>query len=213
MTTEKQHKELDAFYTKPEIAKRFVEHVNNILPLDDFDYVIEPSAGNGRILDYLPKHNRVGLDIHPEREDIIKQDFFKYQPPSNPLELQVSKVITIGNPPFGRSSKLAVEFFKHASTFSQAIAFIVPRSWEKHSLHKRLPSDWDLYWHAILPDASFTFKDQDYPVRCTAQLWLHKSYRTDLQDAHWDSWNQDVSQKDLNEIHSYYKEMGCYEKP
>lgn len=206
----KDHKELDAFYTKSEIAKRFVDKINSIIPMSEFDLVVEPSAGNGRILDHLPINNRVGLDIHPEREDITKQDFFTYQPPSNPLLFEVPKVLTIGNPPFGRSSKLAVEFFKHAATFSQAIAFIVPRSWEKYSLHRRLPSDWDLYWHSILPDASFTFKDEDYPVRCTAQLWLHKSYKPELQSAHWESWNDKVKESDLGEIHQYYKEMGCY---
>ena len=40
-----KEKDLDKFYTKPEIAKKFVDVVNQYFPLDDFDVVIEPAAG------------------------------------------------------------------------------------------------------------------------------------------------------------------------
>ena len=72
-----KEKDLDKFYTHPDIAKRFVDVVNQYFPLDTFDMVIEPAAGCGNILQYLPSSS-VGMDIEPEGSNIIKQDFFKY---------------------------------------------------------------------------------------------------------------------------------------
>ena len=52
---------LDKFYTHPDIAKRFVDVVNQYFPLDTFDMVIETTAGCGNILQYLPsKFSRNG---------------------------------------------------------------------------------------------------------------------------------------------------------
>ena len=69
-------KDLDQFYTAPEVAERFVGIVNGMFPLDEFDMVLEPSAGSGNILRHLPAGS-VGLDLEPMGEGIIKQDFFK----------------------------------------------------------------------------------------------------------------------------------------
>ena len=46
---------LDKFYTSTNIAKKFIDKINNICPLDTFDKIIEPSAGCGNILNFLPK--------------------------------------------------------------------------------------------------------------------------------------------------------------
>ena len=51
---EKKSKDLDKFYTNPDIAKKFVGIINTYFPLEKYDLVIEPSAGNGNILQYLP---------------------------------------------------------------------------------------------------------------------------------------------------------------
>ena len=72
-------KELDKFYTHPDIAKKFVDEINKMFPLDQYDLVVEPSAGSGNILQYLPE-NSVGLDLAPEGDGIIQQDFFEYDP-------------------------------------------------------------------------------------------------------------------------------------
>ena len=57
----------DKFYTKEEVAKMFVEEVDRIFPLGSFDEIIEPSAGSGSILKFLPEGS-VGYDIEPESE-------------------------------------------------------------------------------------------------------------------------------------------------
>ena len=68
-------KDFDKFYTHPEVAKRFVDTINKYAPLEGFDLVIEPSAGSGNILQYLPS-KAIGMDIEPEGDNIIPQDFF-----------------------------------------------------------------------------------------------------------------------------------------
>lgn len=89
------------------------------------DLFLEPSAGNGSFLNYL--NNYVALDIAPEDARIKKQDFLSYTP-------SITNFITIGNPPFGKRSKLAIEFFNKASEMSNVIAFIVPVSFMKWSV-------------------------------------------------------------------------------
>ena len=83
-----------------------------------------PFAGSGNILQYLPE-NSVGLDLAPEGDGIIQQDFFEYDPGYHPLMNNI-KIATIGNPPFGSGymNPLAKGFFNHAAKFSDLIAFI-----------------------------------------------------------------------------------------
>ena len=92
-------KDLDKFYTHPDIAKKFVDAVNQYFPLSNYELVVEPSAGNGNILQYLPSGS-IGLDIQPEGNNIIKQDFFEYTSPYHPLFNNIS-IACVGNPPFG----------------------------------------------------------------------------------------------------------------
>ena len=71
---------LDQFYTHPKISKRFVEKVDELYDLSKFDYVIEPSMGEGFIYDCLPKKNRVGLDIEKNHPDCLEGDFLEWKP-------------------------------------------------------------------------------------------------------------------------------------
>jgi hypothetical protein len=87
-------KDLDKFYTHPDIAKKFVDIIDNIFPLKNFDLILEPSAGNGNILQYLPE-NSIGLDIEPEAENIIKQDFFEYHSPYDPIFNNINKNVCL----------------------------------------------------------------------------------------------------------------------
>ena len=78
-------------------------------PFKDYDLILEPSAGEGAFLDYLPKSKSLGIDIDPKREDVIEHDFFEFS--TN------KKTLTIGNPPFGRKNKLSVEFLTMLQIF------------------------------------------------------------------------------------------------
>lgn len=180
--TMSRSKELDKFYTNPNIARQFVEIVNNLFPLNNFDLVIEPSAGSGNILHYLPKGS-VGLDLEPEADNIIKQDFFKYDPGYHPI-LNNIKIACVGNPPFGSGymNPLAKGFFNHAATFSELIAFIVPAKWSTSwKVQFQLDKSFNLYYSELLPKNSFILDGQPYDVPCCMQVWS-KVNRKDLID-------------------------------
>jgi len=123
-------KNLDKFYTHPDVAKKFVNVINDNFSLKDFDLIIEPSAGCGNILKHLPQ-NSLGLDLEPEGDNIIQQNFFDYESLYHPL-LNNIRIACVGNPPFGSGymNPLAKAFFNHAASFSELIAFIVPAKWQ-----------------------------------------------------------------------------------
>jgi len=164
--------DLDKFYTHPDIAKRFVDIINKLAPLDEFDMVIEPSAGSGNILQFLPD-TALGLDIEPENYGITKQDFFEYDINWSPLFNNI-KVACVGNPPFGSGymNPLAKRFFNHAGKFSTLIAFIVPAKWHTSwKVHKGLDPSFGLYYSELLPKNSFIFEKKSHDVNCCMQVW------------------------------------------
>ena len=158
--------ELDKFYTKPVVADICI----NSLSKYSADLWLEPSAGAGVFLSRLPTP-RIGLDIYPDAEEILEQDFFTYEPPNN------QKIAVVGNPPFGKNSSLAIKFFNKAATFASIIAFIVPKTFKKTSTINKLDTNWVLVYEEELPKNSFILFDDlgninDYDVPCVWQIWL-----------------------------------------
>ncbi len=173
-------KDLDKFYTHPEIAGRFVDTINQYSSLDEYDLVIEPAAGCGNILQYLPVSS-MGMDIHPEGNNIIKQDFFEYKSPYHPLTNNI-RIATVTNPPFGSGymNPLAKKFFNHAATFSELIAFIVPAKWQTSwKVQFQLDKSFGLYHTELLPPNSFVFNGESYHVPCCMQIWSKLSLGED----------------------------------
>lgn len=163
---------LDKFYTNPEVAEKFVEKVREMVNMGEFDEVIEPSAGCGNILKFLPKGSR-GFDINPEGPGIEEMDWFKYESDHHPL-LNQKRILTIGNPPFGKGymNPLAKGFFNKAAEFSEVIAFIVPAKWHNAwKVHFQLDERFGLYWSEMLPKGSFLLDGKEYNVPCCMQLW------------------------------------------
>jgi hypothetical protein len=184
---------LDQFYTNPKISKRFVEKIDGLYDLSSFDHVIEPSMGEGFIYEELPVSNRIGLDIEKNHPDCLEGDFLQWAPEKSgidydPLLGKRPDIAFVGNPPFGRSSGLAVEFFEKCALYSDVVCFIIPRTWMKFVIHRRLPSDFGLYWQAILPDASFIFNGKPYEVRCVAQCWSRHDPRPDTDIVGTEDW-------------------------
>ena len=122
-------KELDQFYTNPDYAKVFLDKVDQHLGLDNFDRIIEPSAGTGSFFNLLDKNKRVGLDLEPKADGVIKMDFFDF----DYNQYRGEKILTLGNPPFGKNASLAQKFFNRSAIYSDAIAFLIPRTFRKAS--------------------------------------------------------------------------------
>ena len=169
-TTKAIRKEgLDKFYTIPSYAKKCIDCVFEMYPCNTFDFIIEPSAGNGSFHDQLHVENKLGLDVCPESQDIMKMDFFQYVP-----SISYKRILVIGNPPFGRVSSTAIKFFNHASQWAQVIAFIIPRTFRKASVQNKLHKSFHLVHDEDVPTnpCSFTPKIM---VKCCFQIWEKRS--------------------------------------
>ena len=169
----KNTKDLDQFYTKPEIAKLFVKKINELVSLENFDQVIEPSAGSGNILQYLPKDS-FACDLEPKVDNVVKMDWFKYQSGYCIFTNNI-RIAVVGNPPFGTGymNPLAKGFFNHAAEIgAELIAFIVPAKYHSSwKVHKQLHPDFGLYFSEILPKNSFIRDGNSHDVNCCMQIW------------------------------------------
>lgn len=166
---EKIRKEgLDKFYTNDNISEKCLKTIEKIYEWSEWELVIEPSAGNGSFLKKIPINKKIGIDISPDDNDIIKQDFLTYYPDNN-----LKKILIVGNPPFGKGSSLAIKFFNHAAKWGNVIAFIIPRTFRRISIQNKL----NINFHLILDDdipinpCSFT---PNMMVKCCFQIWEKK---------------------------------------
>jgi predicted RNA methylase len=157
---------LDKFYTKPEIAHYCIQQLGS---LDEYTHIIEPGAGNGSFSNQIP--NAIAFDINPEHESIIRQDWFQYHRKRKRDE----KVLVIGNPPFGQQNTLALDFINHAAHFADTIAFILPLTFMKESLHNRIHESFHLETTHLLPPYSFTLDGEERNVPCVFQVWRFSS--------------------------------------
>ena len=161
---------LDKFYTQEHVAKQCFEFLHSQLNISENAIYLEPSAGAGSFINLLSHY--IALDIAPEDDRIKKQDYLKY-------EVDKENFITIGNPPFGNRSKLAIDFFNKAATMSDVIAFILPVSFMKWSVQKNLSSNFALYNYLYLEPESFTSNGKPYSVRTVFQIWVKKGSQYD----------------------------------
>lgn len=111
----------DEYYTPKDLAEYCVAKTKEVLELSDDTVYLEPSAGGGAFLDFLPIETKA-LDINPQDSRVeygnFLEDDFEYK----------EGLCVIGNPPFGFRNNLAVKFFKKAVTLGDYIAFILPIS-------------------------------------------------------------------------------------
>jgi hypothetical protein len=166
---------LDQFYTSENISKLCYNQIIELYNLNTFDIFLEPSAGTGSFFNLFPESKRLGIDLEPQCSNIKQQDFFEFIPPKN------KSIITIGNPPFGKNSSLAVKFFNTASEFSDVIAFIIPKTFRKTSLQNRLNLNFHLKLDNDLPKNSFILNDEPYDVPCCFQIWERQNNQRQIE--------------------------------
>lgn len=169
-------RELDQFFTKPDVAKLCVEHLDKLFPINaTFKSVVEPAHGNMAFVDVLSQYKDmlITMDIDSINET-TRQDFLKYTHTH-------THTLVIGNPPFGKGSRMAIAFFNHAAKFAEVIAFIVPRTFRKTSITNKLDLNFEMVDELILDEDSFLFKGMPYKVPCVFQIWkrvLRKRVKT-----------------------------------
>jgi hypothetical protein len=202
-TTGLNRNTIDKYYTKTELAEYCILKFNTIIKPNSKDSIIEPSAGNGSFSNYLFNNykNVVAIDIEPENDNIIKQDFLKYKWKDNICHV-------IGNPPFGRQSSLAKKFIKHSATFSESISFILPKSFKKESFKKVFPLEFHLIYEEDLPDNSFVVKDKLHDVPCVFQIWKKMSINREIEEKEEPTYYSFV--KKTENPHLSFRRVGVY---
>lgn len=167
--------QLDRFYTKTTVAKQCIDEVFNIS--DDFDLIVEPSAGSGSFSKQIP--NCQAFDLSPTDSSITQKDWLTVT--STDFK-DYDKMLVIGNPPFGVRSVIAKEFIKHSIKVLQAstIAFVLPKTFNKKINQKIFPDGWRLIKAIEFDKTSSTFElydEDDIYIPCDFFVWTS---RTDL---------------------------------
>jgi hypothetical protein len=165
---------LDKFYTNIDYSKKCIDKVFELYDINKFDSIIEPSAGNGSFLNQINSKNKIGIDIAPENENIIKQDFLNYKPPENK-----KNILVIGNPPFGKVSSIAIKFFNHSAQWANIIAFIIPRTFRRNSVQNKLNKKFHLVYDEDTPTNPCSFSPK-MMVKCCFQIWEKQKKERDI---------------------------------
>jgi hypothetical protein len=167
----------DQFYTKVDVAKSCIQTILDHFPFSKNYLWVEPSAGNGAFLHNLPNgFAKIGLDIDPKAEGILKQDYLKWDPPVE------KDIIVFGNPPFGRQSSLAREFIRKSCKFAKIIAFILPKSFVKPSMSNSFDLKFNLIHSVELERDSFHINGLKYDVPCVFQIWQKTDFNRRIEE-------------------------------
>jgi len=166
---------IDKYYTNNTVVDLCLNFVKKYIHIDIDDLIIEPSAGNGSFITGIKSLsiNFRFYDLEPENSEIIKQDYLLFD--YRCIKKTFSKIHTIGNPPFGRQSSLAIKFIKKSCKFCDSISFILPKSFKKDSLKKTFPLNFHLIFEIDLPDKSFLVDCIEHDVPCIFQIWEKKA--------------------------------------
>ena len=147
----------EEFYTRKEDAERLYAEVIDRYGTD-FDFFIEPSCGMGAFLDLMPS-NKIGIDI------IFGTDFFEWDFP-------IGKNIVIGNPPFGRKGKLAMQFLNRCSKHCEVVAMILPSIFSKYTFINRVHPMMHMTYETTVTEFDRPDKIGEGPkVNCVFQIW------------------------------------------
>lgn len=160
---------LDQFYTRCDLAEKYVTRILRRWSAPDVLF-IEPAAGTGAFLNPLIKAERkiLAIDIDPYLNNIKQMDFLNS---TVEIDGNHSAIIAIGNPPFGKKSSAAVKFFNKAAEFADEISFIVPRTFRKISVQKRLHAKYHLQVDEDVEKNAFLRFGKPYDVPCAWQIW------------------------------------------
>ncbi|MGL4647258.1 MAG: hypothetical protein ACRCVI_00845 [Mycoplasmoidaceae bacterium] len=131
---------------------------------------LEPSAGTGNFLVSLNKfgvdYKRIeGYDLDPKHESIKNENYLLLK------KNKSKKRIIIGNPPFGKRGKVALEFLNKGLKEANIVCFILPNIFNRYSIQKLIDQDAKLIYIKSLNANSFILNDREYKVNCVFQIW------------------------------------------
>lgn len=175
MSADSRAKELDQFFTRPDVAQWCLALlVERIGSLSRFAAIVEPSVGGGAFFDQLPEDARVGVDIDPKRSEFVRADFLSLAPEQIELPRDPGKVLVVGNPPFGSNGRLALRFLNHALKFADTVAFVMPKVFKGTTFLGEIDPSAHLLFQKVLPRNSFEVDGVAKHVPTVFQIWERK---------------------------------------
>lgn len=159
------------------MAEYVINKTKAIIGSKNINEYLEPSAGNGVFLDYLPP-NTLAYDIEPEDKSnrIVTQDFLTLN-----LEYKKGRCI-VGNPPYGKGNYTSVKFYKKSLELGDYIAFILPISQLNNNMYMY---EFDMIYSEDLGKRLYS----DRKVHCCFNIYkrnlnnkLNKKPNYDLKD-------------------------------
>ena len=173
---------IDKYYTKNDVVDLCLNLVKTYIQINSNDLIIEPSAGSGSFIPgiKLLANNFRFIDLEPDNDEILKQDYLLYDYSS--IQKTFCKIHIVGNPPFGRQSSLAMKFIKKSCEFGDTISFILPKSFKKDSLKKTFPLNFHLIFETDLPDKSFLVDGTEHNVPCIFQIWKKQTNKRSVSE-------------------------------
>ena len=166
--------EFDQFYTCTQAVQRCLKEVKP----QNFDCVIEPSAGNGSFVNQINHPNIIALDINPTAKGILKCNFLEYE-----LTDKYQNVLVIGNPPFGVRHNLSDAFLKKSFGIAgaQMVAFVLPNTYNKATRQKIIPAEWRIRSITSLERDSFIYNGEIRHAPCSFFVFENSNQGVDLR--------------------------------
>ena len=169
----------EQYYTNKDVVDLCLKEVQKHIDLTGRT-ILEPCGGTGEFIEGfqrigIPTDDVIAFDIEPKHLLVKKGDYLK-------TDLSAFKnLISITNPPFGRASSLAKQFFNHATQHSEYICYLVPRSWRKWTVHNSLDKNFHLIADIEMPKNCFYLSDggtKEADVLNTVfQIWQRRDYQ------------------------------------
>lgn len=172
MTTQRKQIGNEQFFTQRETAQKLSEWMQQQSWFKTVTEIVEPSAGDGVWLDHLNVNQ--AFDIDPKDPRVQQADFLA-------TSLAQTKCrLFVGNPPFGRMGKLALQFIKKAALEGNYIAFILPASFGKETVLNRVPRFMHLIYQLELLDETFRFEKDGKKIPVVFQVWEKRDYPREI---------------------------------
>ena len=184
--TIKEMREKDQFFTKPDVSKKCIKitqkYIDWIRPSMEQVMLIEPSAGNGDFYYNFPPGIRLAFDIdRPQHINKIRPGFLYIEKDFLSIDHLHPDMIYIGNPPFGKSGKIAFEFMQKCMDFKASIiAFILPPNINSRARMATIKDKgYGIVHYEKLPDHSFYFDNGekiDMVAESIFQIYMRNDY-------------------------------------
>jgi len=198
----------DQFYTKMDVSENCLNKMT--IDINNFDIVIEPSAGTGsfnkafikKFPNYIGKY--ISYDIEPKYKGIIKQNYLKL----DISNLKNKKVLVLGNPPFGRNSSFAKKFIKKSCKFATVIAFILSASFKKETMNKSFDLNFHCEQEFEIESNAFIVENKEHNVDCIFQVWKKGETKRKLKSRKYISDNFKYVKRDSKDVDFVFRRVG-----